>query len=131
MADDDVVHAAGCVVWRLQGGQLEVALVHRDRYDDWSHPKGKRASGEHDLGCAVREVLEETGIRGTIHTELPTVRYADNKGRPKVVRYWSMERTGGRFTPNDEVDQLIWVPLDQAKDMLSYSHDRVLLDSLG
>jgi 8-oxo-dGTP diphosphatase len=130
MAEVAEVRAAGCVVWRADGEQLQVALVHRDRYDDWSHPKGKRDGGEDDLTCAVREVLEETGIRGTIHAELPTVRYQDNKGRPKVVRYWSMERTGGRFTPNDEVDELIWVPLEQARELLSYPHDQLLLDSL-
>ncbi len=124
------VYAAGCVVWRRIGDRLEVAVTHRDRYDDWSHPKGKRDPGEDDLSCAVREVEEETGLKGTIHSELPTARYEDHKGRPKVVRYWSMQVTGGTFVPNDEVDELRWVTIDEAKELLTYSHDLLLLDSL-
>ncbi len=125
------VHAAGCVVWRpTAAGSIEVALVHRDRYDDWSHPKGKRDGGEDDLSCAVREVEEETGFRGTIHRELPTARYTDRKGRPKIVRYWSMEYTAGDFVANDEVDQLRWLPIDKAKSLLQYPHDILLLASL-
>ena len=127
----DTVHASGCVVWRPgSDGQIEVALVHRQRYDDWSHPKGKRDPGEDDLSCAVREVEEETGFRGTIHRELPTARYTDHKGRPKVVRYWSMQYAAGIFVPNDEVDQLRWLPLDEAKALLVYDHDILLLGSL-
>lgn len=125
------VHAAGCVVWRWKDGTREIAVVHRNRYDDWSHPKGKRDGEEEDLLCAVREVLEETGLRGTIHAELPTISYIDHKDRPKVVRYWSMECQGGRFEPNDEVDELRWVPIAEANRLLSYSHDQFLLDSLS
>ncbi len=131
----EAVRAAGCVLWRRTAPgtgdhTIEVALVHRDRYDDWSHPKGKRDDGEDDLLCAVREVEEETGLRGTIDRELPPVHYIDQKGRPKFVRYWSMEFGGGEFVPNDEVDQLIWMSIADAKESLSYSHDQSLLDSL-
>ena len=126
------VFAAGCVVWRrTPAGELEVAVTHRDRYDDWSHPKGKRDEGEDDLTCAVREVEEETGFRGTIHAELPTSRYTDNKGRPKTVRWWSMEYTAGHFEPNDEVDEVRWLPLDKAKELLDYAHDQDLLDAVA
>jgi 8-oxo-dGTP diphosphatase len=128
---DFTVHASGCVVWRRgdQGG-LEVALVHRDRYDDWSHPKGKRDEGEDDLTCAVREVEEETGFRGTIHCELPSAHYPDRKGRPKMVRYWSMEYSAGEFEANDEVDEVRWLSLERAKSLLEYPHDILLLGSL-
>ncbi|NNF55003.1 MAG: NUDIX hydrolase [Acidimicrobiales bacterium] len=128
---DNTVYAAGCVLWRRSpsGGQ-EVAVIHRNRYDDWSHPKGKRDPGEDDLTCAVREVEEETGLRGTIRGALPTVNYLDHKGRNKVVRYWSMELAGGQFVVNDEVDELRWLSVPEAKGVLSYSHDQSLLDSL-
>lgn len=129
--DGPAIHAAGCVVWRWNRQEREIAVVHRSRYDDWSHPKGKRDDGEDDLFCAVREVLEETGLRGTIHAELPTVRYTDHKDRPKVVRYWSMEYQGGHFAPNDEVDELRWVRIEDANRLLSYPHDQFLLDSLS
>ena len=128
---DRAIYASGCVVWRRSDeGELEVAVVHRDRYDDWSHPKGKRDKGEDDLTCAVREVEEETGFRGTIHCELPTARYSDRKDRPKVVRYWSMEYAAGEFVANDEVDEVRWLSLETVKPMLGYPHDVLLLASL-
>jgi 8-oxo-dGTP pyrophosphatase MutT (NUDIX family) len=126
----DLVRAAGCVVWRRgPSGQREVLLVHRPRYDDWSLPKGKLDPGESDLECARREVLEETGLTGTIGPELRSTRYQDRKGRPKLVRYWAMQPTGGRFEPNDEVDEVRWLGPDEAGSLMSYDHDRDVLAS--
>ena len=122
------VRAAGCVVWRRSGDRVELAITHRERYDDWSHPKGKRDPGESDLICAVREVDEETGFRGTLHGELPAARYEDHKGRPKTVRYWSMEYAAGSFVPNEEVDEVRWLEPVAAAALLSYGHDRVLAE---
>src|SRR4051812_8048862 len=86
------VHAAGGVVVRRDAsGAPEVLLVHRPRYADWSLPKGKLDKGESFEDGAVREVLEETGVRVRLGEELPSVRYVDNKGRDKLVRYWIME----------------------------------------
>lgn len=116
------------MVWRRNYGRTEVAIAHRDRYDDWSHPKGKRDPGEDDLTCAVREVEEETGFRGTLHTELPAVHYVDHKGRAKTVRYWSMEYSAGSFEPNEEVDEVRWLEPGAAAALLSYDHDRALLE---
>ena len=118
------VRAAGGVVWRRAADGVEVLLVHRPRYDDWSFPKGKNDPGEGDEACALREVAEETGIVAELGDELPTVTYVDHRGRPKVVRYWAMQvlRDGG-FEPGDEVDELRWVRLDVAAAILSYQHD--------
>ncbi len=85
-----VVRAAGGVVWRRSGPDLEVLLIHRPRYDDWSLPKGKAESGEDDVDTAAREVAEETGLVCVLGPELARIRYTDRNGRPKVVRYWSM-----------------------------------------
>ncbi len=113
-------------MWRRAGNGVELAITHRERYDDWSHPKGKRDPGEDDLICAVREVLEETGFRGTLHGELPAAHYHDHKGRPKTVRYWSMEYSAGSFEPNEEVDEVRWLQPEAAAALLSYDHDRAL-----
>jgi 8-oxo-dGTP diphosphatase len=116
------------------GGILErdgrIAVVHRPRYDDWSLPKGKLDRGESFEQAALREVEEETGFVCDLREELEPVRYRDNRGRPKLVRYWRMVIVGGEFAPNDEVDELRWVPPDRARRLLSYAHDRALVQSL-
>ncbi len=129
MARDDVIRAAGCLLYRMGADGPEVLVAHRPRYDDWSLPKGKREAGESDLECALREVAEETGFRGEVGPELPSANYEVN-GRPKVVRYWLLLLTGGEFEPNEEVDEIRWVSPSEADELLGYEHDRVLLAEL-
>ena len=121
------VKASGGVVWRRADGGIEVALVHRPRYDDWSFPKGKLATGESWEAAALREVHEELGLRCRLGHELPPTAYRDNKGREKVVRYWMMEPLDGEFRPSHEVDEVCWLPAADARAKLSYDHDRDLL----
>jgi 8-oxo-dGTP diphosphatase len=117
------VRAAGGVVSRHDG--LDLIVVHRPKYDDWSLPKGKAEDGESDEECAVREVEEETGLRCQLHGELPTIRYVDRKGRFKEVRYWAMEPLEGSVqSGNEEVDEVRWVSVVQALELLSYVRDR-------
>jgi len=129
------IRAAGGVVWRRtesgpNGDGVEVALVHRPRYDDWSLPKGKLAPGEPEVEGAVREVLEETGFHVRIGRPLGETRYDKVIGkvaRPKVVRWWAMQATTGAFTPTREVDGLRWMPLAEAEQLLTRETDRELL----
>lgn len=125
------VRAAGCALWRRSpiDGELEICLVHRPKYDDWSHPKGKLKRGEDPLAGALREVEEETGYTALPGTELPTLRYFV-AGRPKEVRYWAAEATDGRFTPNDEVDRILWLPPTAARHRLTQPRDSDLVDAL-
>lgn len=124
------VQAAGAVVWRRAPHGIEVALVHRPKYDDWTFPKGKLDAGETFEAAAVREVAEETGLLGSLGAELASTRYRDAKGRPKVVRYWAMEIAEPvAFAPNDEVDELHWLPVGEVADRLSYDHDVDVLAS--
>ena len=125
------VRAAGCVLWRrppASAGGVELCLVHRPRYDDWSFPKGKLKHGESPREAAVREVLEETGHHCVPGPVLPMVRYVAN-GRPKEVTYWSAEATTGSFAPNHEVDAVVWLPPAAARARLTQPRDREVLDA--
>jgi 8-oxo-dGTP diphosphatase len=108
-------------------GAVEVVLVHRPAYDDWTFPKGKLDDGETEADAALREVEEETGLRARLGRELMTTSYRDSRGRPKTVRYWAMTPVAGALRPANEIDDARWVPLDEAARMLSYARDRELL----
>lgn len=123
-----LIRAAGAVAWRDQDSRVEVLLVHRPWRDDWSLPKGKLDPGERWMEAAVREVEEETGCTGALGAELCAIAYLVD-GDPKLVRYWSLRVTGGRFTPNDEVDEVRWAAPDEALTQLSYPTDRVVVAS--
>lgn len=127
------VLAAGGVVWRLDPhGIVEVLLVHRPAYDDWTFPKGKLEGGDADEErCALREVWEETGYRGTLGRELASVQYMDQKNRTKRVRYWEMRVLSGEFKPNLEVDEVSWLRVPDARGRLSYRHDFEVLDEFA
>jgi 8-oxo-dGTP diphosphatase len=135
MSGQGPVLAAGCVLWRRAAPALssdagiELALVHRPKYDDWSHPKGKLKHGEPALAGALREVLEETGHHCAPGSRLGTVGYLAH-GRPKEVQYWAAEATDGAFAPNDEVDRILWLPPAEARARLTQPRDRLLVDAL-
>jgi 8-oxo-dGTP diphosphatase len=120
------VRAAGGVI--LRDGC--VLLVHRPRYDDWTLPKGKLDLGESWQEGARREVEEETGLRCEPGEEVGRSFYDDQKGRRKEVRYYRMQATGDAV-PQNEVDEVRWVPLAEAPTLLSYPRDVEILGKLG
>jgi 8-oxo-dGTP diphosphatase len=119
------VLAAGAVLWRLAArSDVEIACVHRPRYDDWSLPKGKLLTGESVWAAAVREVTEETGHAAVLGHYLGRVSYPlSTPGQHKVVEYFAARAGYGQFRPNAEVDQLRWLPLDAATNLVTYPHD--------
>ena len=109
---------------RRNGG---VMLVHRPKYDDWTFPKGKLEQDESFEDAAMREVEEESGWRCELARPLQATRYADQNGRDKEVRWWEMwARERGPWKPNDEVDDVVWVPLSEVDTFLTYDADREL-----
>jgi 8-oxo-dGTP diphosphatase len=131
MAADKVIEAAGGVLWRPGAGGvgIEIALVHRPKYDDWSVPKGKLTEGEHPLLAGLREIREETGYTGVPGRFLGEIRYLKD-GAPKRVRYWAVQADAGEFVANDEVDQLMWLPPREALLHLSPGRDQSVLADL-
>jgi 8-oxo-dGTP pyrophosphatase MutT (NUDIX family) len=128
---DAPILAAGGVLWRPAQDSFEILLIHRPRYDDWTLPKGKVDAGDADLeATAQREMWEETGLRGRMGADLGEIHY-EVKGRPKVVRYWAMELTDDAAPPfeaNDEVDELAWLPPEDARARLVYLPDAEIVD---
>ncbi|MGP9695321.1 NUDIX hydrolase [Brachybacterium sp. AOP25-B2-12] len=127
------VLAAGALVWRERRGQVEVLLVHRPRYDDWSVPKGKLDPGETYPAAAVREVAEETGYRVRLHRPLPAAVYLLSDGRTKVVHYWVgtvRSRVGPGPENAREIDDVAWVDLDEADRRLTRTSDQLLIDAM-
>jgi 8-oxo-dGTP diphosphatase len=121
------IEAAGGVIVRDD----RLAIVHRPEYDDWTLPKGKLDPGESFEEAALREVWEETGLRCRLVRELPSVEYLV-RDRPKIVRYWLMSvdsDTG--FVPNDEVDELRWLPPADALELLTYDRDKEVLSAVA
>jgi len=128
------IRAAGVLCWRADGDDVRVLLVRRTEYKDVSLPKGKVDPGELLPETAVRELLEETGIRATLGAPIGHVRYTVG-GKPKDVQYWAAEVVGhqiesARFVPNDEIAAVEWVPIAQAKKLVSYPYDAEMIGTL-
>jgi 8-oxo-dGTP pyrophosphatase MutT (NUDIX family) len=126
-----IVRAAGGVVVRDGAGGVEVLVVHRPKYRDWTFPKGKCEPEETDEACALREVEEETGLACELEGELPSTSYRDGRGRRKRVRYWQMRPLGGGLAFDHEVDEARWLTPSQARARLTYERDLPVLAAVG
>ena len=124
-----MIRAAGALLWReSSAGEIEVALVHRPRYDDWSLPKGKIDENETPLACAYREVFEETGIKARFTRQLGSVEYEDN-GTQKRVKYWVAQALGTPdFVANEEVDQLRWLKPSDSIELATHQSDKEMIE---
>lgn len=137
MASERIINAAGGVVWRkrtsssTKGSAIEVLLIHRPKYDDWTLPKGKSDPGESLPETAVREINEETGLRVRLGVPLHELEYGV-AGGTKKVKYWCARVVGSAgtegFVPNAEVDEVRWERLGKAVELLTYVHDRDVIE---
>ncbi len=124
------IYAAGALCWRVKKKKLEVLLIHRQRYDDWSWPKGKLDKGETLAECAVREVYEEVGLPITLGVPLPAIQYAVKPGL-KEVHYWAAAVDDMPPIPDGkEVDAAVWCSPSKARGLLSNPSDMEPLDAL-
>ncbi len=142
---EDTIRAGGGIIWRKSRNSasknpiddIEIILIHRPNYDDWSFPKGKANKNESFEDCAVREVLEETGLKCEIQFDLSSVNYTDRNGRPKIVKYYAMVESNETSTDFPEplpvafgeVDIVSWMPVAKVENMLTYERDLSVLNS--
>ena len=125
----DMIRAAGAVLWQGPPERRLIAVVHRNRYDDWTLPKGKLKKGESWQEAALREIREETGYNARILGFAGAVAY-EVKGRPKIVRYWHMAAQGEPSKLENEVDELVWLPVEQAISRVQYPLEKALLEEM-
>jgi 8-oxo-(d)GTP phosphatase len=124
-----MIRAAGALLWRETADRnIEIALIHRPKYGDWTLPKGKIEEGETALQCAYRELLEETGIKASFTRQLGSVDYVEN-GQPKRVIFWAAHcgLDASSFVANEEVDQLRWLTLEDALELATYPTDMEMI----
>jgi 8-oxo-dGTP diphosphatase len=130
-APNDLIRAAGGIVYRfVPGGRVEFACIYREARGDWTFPKGKIDPGETFEQGALREVLEETGMICEVVRFAGTTNYTHRKGRPKIVAYYLMSVKEGEFAPNEEVDELVWTPLEHVRANLTWDRDQELFDEV-
>jgi 8-oxo-dGTP diphosphatase len=128
-APNDLIRAAGGIVHRfVLGGRVEIACIYREARGDWTFPKGKLDAGETFEQAALREVVEETGMFCRVVRFVGTTNYTHRKGKPKIVAYYLMSVNEGEFAPNEEVDELVWLPLEQVREHLTWDRDQELFD---
>ena len=124
-----VIQAAGGIIWKKEGSLKKLAVVHRQKHNDWSLPKGKVDPGESWKKAALREVLEETGYVGKIKKYAGSISYLLD-GKPKVVLFWNMDaKTQDIEKMNGEVDEVRWLTVDEAAELLDYPDEVDLIQS--
>ena len=129
MSKKPKIVSAGGVVLREHTDGLQVLLIHRERYDDWSLPKGKGEADELLPETAVREIQEETGVAARLGLRLPSLRYKVGK-QPKAVHYWRSAVLSQRpRRPDHEVSAVKWFPIDAALEKATHPDERAVIEA--
>ncbi len=128
---NDVIEAAGLIVWRESEGKRELAVIHRKRYDDWSLPKGKLKKNEDWIEGAIRETKEETGCKATPTRFAGCLCYTVGSS-PKLVMFWEADLVKqGSIKDGGEGCSLHWMTLEEALKQIDYGDEKELLKDLG
>jgi 8-oxo-dGTP diphosphatase len=123
-----VIQAAGGILWKKEGGQKKLAVVHRHKHNDWSLPKGKVDKKETWKETALREVLEETGFEAKVKKYAGSISYLLD-GVPKVVLFWHMKiKSEKKAQMNGEVDEVRWVTIEEAEELLDYPDEIAIIN---
>ncbi|MCW3156651.1 NUDIX hydrolase [Micropruina sonneratiae] len=129
MSRGRLVEAAGAIVLRRpKGRQLQVLVVHRPSYNDWSLPKGKLDPDEYLAGTAVREVVEESAVRIRLTHPVDRIQYPIPSGTKRVAYWLGTVVEQGRFKANAEVDRRAWLTIDSALRRMTYADERRLVE---
>lgn len=127
--ETEVIEAAGGLLWRDGPAGKEIALVFRPGYSDWSLPKGKLDEGESWAAAALREVTEETNCPAQLQSFAGSTTYLVGQ-RPKIVLFWNMALKGDcAFEADHEVGQIVWLPVSQALQRMSYEGEKRVLQA--
>jgi 8-oxo-dGTP diphosphatase len=128
--NNEEIIAAGGIIWKNTGSDIEVLTVKRTKYDDWSLPKGKLEKYESIKECAVREVKEETGCEAAILSDAGQVQYKV-KGRPKRVYFFNMELKAQEcFAPNEEIKEIRWMNIKEISQMTYEREIKLIMNNI-
>jgi 8-oxo-dGTP pyrophosphatase MutT (NUDIX family) len=125
-------HSSGGAVIDLRNGVPHVAMIATRGRTRWGLPKGAVSEGETSEQAALREVLEETGLKAEIVRPLDTIEYFFRAGDTlirKRVDFYLMRYVDGKLTPQlSEVDDVEWVELHEGIQRASFESERKLLE---
>ncbi len=129
--------SAGGLIVDISSDPPCAALIGRlDRRNRlmWSLPKGHIEDGETREEAAVREVEEETGIRGTIVAPLGTIDFwfvAEGRRIHKTVHHFLLRANSGQISAEDpEVVEVRWIDLSEVATTLAYADERRLVEKV-
>jgi 8-oxo-dGTP pyrophosphatase MutT (NUDIX family) len=131
IATDTIEFAAGGLVWKVEGSKRRLAIVHRTKHNDWSLPKGRPQADEALDDTALREAMEETGLRARLADLAGTYSYM-KADRLKVVLMWHITNQAERYsTPasHSEIDRVAWVTPKKAVKLLTHEAEREFVKS--
>lgn len=130
-----VVSAGGIVIWRYNN-DIFVCVVKRRNKGVWIIPRGRVEKNENMEETVIREIKEETGIEAKIIKKIGVINYSFYSPKDKVVYDKSVHfyllklENQLDFSPNEEIEERLWISLSNVKDILSYEAEKKIIDKV-